>query len=170
MCWSTGEGDKRFFWEVAGMYSALKAFRVTSASHWAAHKPSAACSASIETNPLSCRSSEPCTASAEKCSSPALSLQICASVNGFCVAAGAEQSEFRLLHSSRYWPTLSLIILANIDTACVVSHLYPLLPLPCLTEWEKTREREQKTDGDILWKDWEEWWDNKTELSSLFGA
>lgn len=107
---------------------------------------------SIETNPFSCRPSEPCTAPAKSAVVPALSPQICASVNGFCVAAGAEQSEFRLLHSSRYWPTLSLIILANIDTACVVSHLYPFpLPLPCLTESERTeREREQKTEKELL--------------------
>lgn len=59
-----------------------------------------------------------------------LKVQSGASVNGFCVTAGAEQSEFRLLHSSCYWPTFSIIILANIDTACVVSHLYPLPPPP----------------------------------------
>lgn len=72
----------------------------------------------------------------------ALSLRICASVKGFCVAVGAEQSEFRLLHSSRYWPTLSLIIPANIDTACVVPLLYTLLlPLPCGTETQDGAKR-----------------------------
>lgn len=112
------------------------------------------CSGSIETNPFSCRSAEPCTVPAKSAVAPALSPPICASVNGFCVAAGAEQSEFRLLHSSRYWPTLSLIILANIDTACVVSHLYPLpLPLPCSTEREKTeREKEGRRQTERMYK------------------
>lgn len=152
MCWSTGEGDKGvgvvFFGVVAGMCRAVlkKAFSATSASLWASTKrwseSALFCSRSTETNPFPCRSSASCTMPAKSAVAPAPSPRICASVNGFCVAVGAEQSEFRLLHSSRYWPTLSLIILANIDTACVVSHLYPL-PLPCLAEWEKNgREKE----------------------------
>lgn len=94
-------------------------------------------SGSIETNPFS--SADP----QNRAVAPALSLQICACVNGFCVAAGAEQSEFRLLHSSRYWPTLSLIILANIDTACVVSHLTP----PPLLFPSHAEQREREEDG-----------------------
>lgn len=72
------------------------------------------------------------------CSSPEQPMY--AFVNGLCAAAGTEQSEFRLLHSSCYWPTSSLIIPANIDTACVVSHLYPPLPLPSLAERGKAAE------------------------------
>lgn len=131
------------------------------------------CSGCIETNPFSCRSSQSCTAPAKSAVAPALSPRICASVNGFCVAAGAEQSEFRLLHSSRYWPTLSLIILANIDTACVVSHLYPLPPPPPMLNGvreDREREREQKTDRKNFWKGGKEWWDKEMYSHSLLCA
>lgn len=75
------------------------------------------------------------------CQLSAVASALYAFVNGLCAAAATEQSEFRLLHSSCYWPTLSLIIPANIDTACVVSHLYSPLPLP-----ELSKERERGTD------------------------
>ena len=140
---------------------------MTSALLWASTKrwseSALFCSRSTESNPFSSRSSTLCTTPAKSAVAPAPSPRICASVNGFCVAAGAEQSEFRLLHSSRYWPTLSLIILANIDTACVVSHLYPL-PLPCLAEWEKKgREKEGRKDR---WKGGKEWSDKEMYLRS----
>lgn len=74
----------------------------------------------------------------------------------------------QLLHSSRYWPTLSLIIPANIDTACVVSHLYTLpLPLLCRTErpeWKKKLKEvlkrrkgndERRSDPDFTSLEWD---------------
>lgn len=74
-------------------------------------------------------------------------------MNGFCVTAGAEQSEFRLLHSSCYWPTLSIIILANIDTACVVSHLYPHPhPHPPMQNTEGRQGERGRTDPSSIKK------------------
>lgn len=119
----------------------------------------------METIPFFHRSSKLCTLPTKSAVASAPSTPISASVNGLCVAAGTEQSEFRLLHSSCYWPTLSLIIPANIDTACVVSHLYPSVPFHRLNG---VREGKKAEEGQKLVTKVCKNWEKVTPCSSIW--
>lgn len=133
----------------------------------------AACSGSIETNPFSCRSAQPCTALAKSavcsCSEPA-DLCVCEWLL-CCYRDRTKWVQVTALlpllahivsnYSSKHWH--SMCGLTFIPTP-------PSPPMLNRVRKDREKEREQKTDRKNLWKGGKEWWDKEMCLHSLLCA